>query len=200
VDDQLFRAVNRFAQATPWLHPVVYGYAAYGVALFGGLLLTAWWIARRSVVPARMAAAVAAGIGVMLAVGVNQPLVAAFARPRPYTVHPDLLVLAHRTSDLSFPSDHAVMAGAAAIGLWFVSRRLGAVAVVAAVLMAASRVYIAAHYPGDVLAGLLLGGVVAAAACLLLRPALTRVIYAAQQTRLRPLLAAAPAVARPEPS
>jgi undecaprenyl-diphosphatase len=162
VDDQLFQAVNRFAQATPWLHAVISGYAAYGVALFAGLLLAGWWTARRSGAPARMAAAIAAGIAVPLAVGFNQPLVVAFGSPRPYTAHPDLLILAHRSTDPSFPSDHAVMAGATAIGVWFVSRRLGTIAGIAALLMAASRVYIGAHYPSDVFAGLLLGAGVAA--------------------------------------
>jgi undecaprenyl-diphosphatase len=147
-----------------------------------------------------MAAALAAGIGVPLAVGLNQPLVAVFARPRPYTIHPELLILAHRNTDPSFPSDHAVMAAATAIGLWFVSRRLGTLAAVAALLMAGSRVYIGAHYPGDVLAGLLLGASVAALTTLLLRPALTRGVQAANRTRLRPLLAAAPATTRPGPA
>lgn len=53
--------------------------------------------------------------------------------------------------------DHAVMAGAAATGLLLVSHRLGLVAVAAAVVMAVARVYVAAHYPWDVLAVLLLG-------------------------------------------
>jgi membrane-associated phospholipid phosphatase len=81
---------------------------------------------------------------------------------RPYTAHPGILVLAHRSTDFSFPSDHAVMAGAVAAGLWLVSRRLGLIATLAALVMAFARVYIAAHYPQDVVAGLLLGAAVAA--------------------------------------
>ena len=77
------------------------------------------------------------------------------------------------TTDFSFPSDHAVMAGAVAAGLLLAHRRLGAVAVVAAVLMAFSRVYIAAHYPWDVVAGLLLGAAVALLGWLLLAMPLT---------------------------
>ena len=82
---------------------------------------------------------------------------------------PGILVLANRSTDPSFPSDHATMAGAAAVGLWIVNRRLGIVAAAAALLMAITRVYIAAHYPGDVLAGLLLGAIVAIGTWLLLR-------------------------------
>ena len=74
-----------------------------------------------------------------------------------------VLVLATRSADFSFPSDHAVMAGAVAVGLVFVSRRLAALAAVAALVMAFARVYIAAHYPADVAVGLVLGAVVAVA-------------------------------------
>jgi undecaprenyl-diphosphatase len=104
----------------------------------------------------------------LLAVAVNQPIGSSIHEARPYTTHPHLLVLATRTSDFSFPSDHAVMAGAAAAGLLIASRRLGLVAAALAVLMAASRVYIAAHYPWDVVAGLALGATVAGLGWLLL--------------------------------
>jgi membrane-associated protein len=97
----------------------------------------------------------------LIAVAVNQPIVHSVHEARPYTALPHILVLADRSTDPSFPSDHATMAGAVAVGLWFVSHRLSVVAAVAAVLMAFTRVYIGAHYPADVAAGLLLGGIVA---------------------------------------
>ena len=68
------------------------------------------------------------------------------AEARPYAVLPHILVLAHCSTDPSFPSDHAVLAGAVAAGLWLVNRRLGNVAVLAAAAMAFARVYIGAHY------------------------------------------------------
>jgi membrane-associated phospholipid phosphatase len=43
-----------------------------------------------------------------------------------------------------------------------VNRRPGAFTAIAAVLMAFARVYIGAHYPQDVLAGLVLGALVTA--------------------------------------
>src|SRR4051794_25672714 len=160
LDDRLFTDVNEVARHTGWLHGAVLGYASYGVVLFVVLLLAGLWL-RRAAADRALAAAGWAPLAVLLAVGLNQPLVSAFAEARPYTTHPGVLVLANRSSDFSFPSDHAVMAGAAAAGLWLVSRVLGALAAVAALVMAVSRVYIAAHYPWDVVVGLLFGASVA---------------------------------------
>ena len=159
LDDRLLVDANGFARHTPWLHGLVLGYATYGVVLFGVLLVVAL-LRSRTGDDRGLAAAGWASLATLIAVGINQPVGRVFAEARPYTTHPHLLVLASRSSDFSFPSDHAVMAGAAAAGLWLVSRRLGVIAVVAALVMAFARVYIAAHYPWDVVGGLVLGAAV----------------------------------------
>ncbi len=183
----LFQAVNDLARRTPWAHGAVLAYASYGVVLFAALILASWWTARRSG-PRTMAGALWAGAATLLAVALNQPIVAAVGEARPYTAHPGIFVLAHRSADLSFPSDHAVMAGAVAAGLWLVSRRLGAAATIAALLMAFARVYIGAHYPRDVLAGLALGAAVALGGWALLRRPLTALVVRGERTPLCPLL------------
>jgi len=172
LDDQLLLAVNSFARSTQWLQAPLLDYAKYGVSLFAVLLLTGLFLARHRT-SRTLAAAGWACVAPLAALGLNQPIGHLFDAPRPYAAHPNLLVLATRTSDFSFPSDHAVMAGAVAAGLLLVSRRLGLVAVAAAVLMAFARVYIAAHYPWDVVAGLALGAAVAMVGWLALRVPLT---------------------------
>jgi membrane-associated phospholipid phosphatase len=172
LDDRLLTDVNDLARHTGWLHGALLGYATFGVVLVAALLL-AGVLRNRAGTNRALAAAGWACLATLIAVGLNQPLVSAFSEPRPYTTHRDLLVLASRSSDFSFPSDHAVMAGAAAAGLWLASRTLGAIAGVAALLMGFARVYIAAHYPWDVLAGLLFGALVALAGWALLRTPLT---------------------------
>jgi membrane-associated phospholipid phosphatase len=183
----LFGQLNEFARDTVWLHAPLQAYASYGVVLFACLLLTGWWLARARG-PRTMGAALWAGGGTLLAVALNQPIVNGVHEARPYTVRPHILVLAHRSADYSFPSDHAVMAGAVAAGLWLVSRRLGAIATVAALLMGFARVYIAAHYPHDVIFGLAMGaGIMLLGWCLLATP-LTRLAEWLAHTPLRPLL------------
>ena len=170
----LFAWTNSLSRATPVLHGPARAFATYGVVLFGLALLVALWQARHAS-DTTLASVGWAGLGVLVAVGVNQPVGALFAEPRPYAGHPEVLVLVSRTTDWSFPSDHSVMAGACAVGLMIAARQhralrlLALLATVAAVLMAVDRVYVGAHYPLDVVAGLTLGGAVSVAGWLALR-------------------------------
>jgi membrane-associated phospholipid phosphatase len=182
-----FKTVNEFARDTHWLHGIATAYANDGVVLFGVLLLLGWWVARGKDA-ATMARALLAGVSVLVAVALNQPIVHAVDETRPYNALPNVLVLVHRSVDASFPSDHATMAGAVAAGLLLVSWRLGAVALVAALLMAATRVYVGAHYPVDVLAGLALGASVALLLGLSLTGPVSKLVTWAGQNRLRPLV------------
>jgi len=190
VDRSWFLQVNHVARSTPWLHGAALAYASYGVVLFALLLLGGWWAARRRRDAGAVAAALWAPVGMLLAVALNQPLGAWVAERRPYDVLPHVLVLASRTTDFSFPSDHAVMAGAVAAGLLAADRRWGLVALVAAVLMACTRVYVGAHFPGDVLAGLAFGAAVTLLGLLLVRRPLRLLVVRLEDTRLRVLLVA----------
>lgn len=186
-----FIDVNNFARHTPWLHGVMTLYAGYGVVLFALLLLAGWWVARRSGAPRAMAVALWAGIGTVVAVGINQPIVNSIREQRPYTAMPHSLLLMQRSTDFSFPSDHATMAGAVAAGLLLLSWRLGLLAVLAALVMCFARVYVGVHYPGDVLAGLAVGAATIVIGYFAVVPLLTRiVVWFEDRTPLRPLLTA----------
>jgi membrane-associated phospholipid phosphatase len=185
-----FLAVNRFARDTPWLHAPMRLFAEYGVVLFAVLLLASWWLARREDTRA-MTAALWAPVGALLALGLAQPVSHHFAARRPYTVDPHVLVLVARSTDFTFPSDHATMAGAVAVGLVLTHRRVRPIvvtAVVAALLMAFARVYAGAHFPRDVIVGLAFGGVVTTVGYLVVRRALEPLTSRLIRTPLRPLL------------
>ena len=62
----------------------------------------------------------------------------------------------------AFPSDHAVMFSALAVGLWFVSWRAGlALLLFAVFIVSLPRVYYGLHYPTDIFAGMALGALFA---------------------------------------
>lgn len=183
-DRSLFLLVNDWARDTPWLHGLLTSYASYGVVLFAALLVVGYLLARRRRDLNLLTASLWAGLAPLVAVAMNQPIASGVNEPRPFSVFPHALLLAHRSADPSFTSDHATMAGAVAVGLFLVSRNLGAVATAAAMLMAFARVYVGAHFPVDVLAGLVLGGATAGLGWLLLRRPLEATLRLVSRTPL----------------
>ena len=92
--------------------------------------------------------------------GLNYAVKLAVGRERPAPA--DAMISLPSSS--SFPSSHAAMSIAAAFALSRAQPDLAPVWWTAAVAMAASRVYVGAHRPGDVVAGAALGAVTGAAA------------------------------------
>ena len=80
------------------------------------------------------------------------------ARPRPYDFFEDLTLIIERQHDFSFPSGHSTNSFACA---WVIFRmakkRYGVPALILAILIALSRLYVGVHYPTDVLAGMAIG-------------------------------------------
>jgi membrane-associated phospholipid phosphatase len=190
LDDRLFLAVNSFARHTPWLHDVAVACAKYGMVLFA-LALGCGALMARSRSARTMAAALWAPLGALLALAVNQPLGNVIAEQGPYVAHPAALLLVAPAAGFSFPSDRAVVVGAVAAGVLVYDRRLGCATAVAALLMAADRVYVGASYPGDVVAGLTLGATVAWLSWLTVSRPLTWLVSWLRSTRLRRLLLSA---------
>ncbi|WP_430377509.1 phosphatase PAP2 family protein [Streptomyces sp. B1-3] len=170
VDGTEYLDVVRLARHAPaWLDGAVSFWSTYGLAVFAVLAVVGWWFARRGG-DAAAVRALAAPVVVVMAYGVDALIKLAVREDRPcQSLRVQTLETCPAPGDWSFPSNHAAIAAAAAVALLFVSRRLGAIAAIAALAMAVSRVWVGAHYPHDVVAGVLVGGLVALAAMLMLR-------------------------------
>lgn len=79
------------------------------------------------------------------------------ARARPYDQIPGLELLIPPLSDFSFPSSHTGSSVAVASVILMYNKRWGIVAMVLAVLISLSRLYLTVHFLTDVLAGAALG-------------------------------------------
>ncbi len=157
-----YLAVNHFARVTAWAHGFMAAYAHFvGLGVLALLLLAAWWLSRYRPDPDREVAKVlwAAGGTVVAWAIAHYILKPVVAERRPYIRLHGVEVLLTKTNGFSFPSGHATIAGAVIVGLW-ISRHaiIAALSTVAGIFLAFGRVYVGMHYPGDVLAGLVFGG------------------------------------------
>ena len=113
------------------------------------------WATRR---PERRSGAVLATASAGLSLLLNQPIAHLVDRARPYLAHPGHAhLLIARSHDPSFPSDHATGAFALAFGIWVYDRTFGTILLAIAAILSFARVYVGTHYPGDVVAGALIG-------------------------------------------
>ncbi|MDH6108512.1 membrane-associated phospholipid phosphatase [Kitasatospora sp. MAP12-15] len=193
IDGGWYTTVTDFARDTHWLNEPLRAWSDYGAFFFGLLLVLGWFGARRA--DARtMAGALSAILGVALAYAADALIKEIVREPRPCRALPhDFQVEAcPAPSDYAFPSNHATFAFAAAAALLLVNRRLGWIAAVAAVLMAFARVYVGAHYPHDVIAGALLGILVAVATVRTGRRLGAPVVERLRAGPLRPLVGSGP--------
>ncbi len=152
-----------------WAHAAVELVSEGGLVLLALLLAAAAW--RRRARAASVATALAAGAGVVAALGVSEALKAAVAQDRPCRAVPGVTALVEcpPLGDWSLPSNHTVLAAALATAVVLVAPAWWRAAVPVALLVGASRVALGVHYPHDVVDGLVLGPLVVLVAVLVLR-------------------------------
>ena len=106
--------------------------------------------------------AIAMVIGLLICNVTLKPLV---GRIRPYDLQAQLGVTINLLNgamhDFSFPSGHTIASFEAAVVLLKNSKKMGIPAMILAVLIAFSRLYLYVHYPTDVIASIILGTIFA---------------------------------------
>ncbi len=97
---------------------------------------------------------IAISIGFLVSNLILKPWV---ARTRPYDINTAITLLIGRPSDFSFPSGHTTASIAASLAILYHHKKVGSGALVLAILIALSRLYLYVHFPTDVLVGALVG-------------------------------------------
>ena len=104
------------------------------------------------------------GMAFALAMGLvvcNMTLKPLVARIRPYDLQAEfgitIQLLGERMHDFSFPSGHTIASFEAAVVMLRNSKKLGIPAMILAILISFSRLYLYVHYPTDVIASVILG-------------------------------------------
>jgi undecaprenyl-diphosphatase len=155
LDARLFLLINGLPHPR-WLDALAHGLTmatnggwlwALGVALARATGIRASDRALVQVVPA---ASVASWL-------VEHPIKAMFRRRRPFIHVVRALVIGKKPGGWSFPSGHTAASFAAALALGGVWPKWRALWFGAAGVVGFSRVYVGAHYPGDVLSGAAIG-------------------------------------------
>ena len=171
LDTQIFLAVNSLP------HPPIANVLADGITMAtsgGWIWLIGLGIARLAGVPkSRTAFRVAAPSVIGATSAVEWPIKALFRRRRPFIDVVRAMVIGRRPDGWSFPSGHTA---AAFSGAWVASTiwpKCSPVFFGLAATVGFSRIYVGAHYPGDVLSGAALGMIIAEA----IRRPVTRVVH-----------------------
>jgi undecaprenyl-diphosphatase len=176
LDFALMHWVNQFVGRWPWFDVAVY-HVSGSEFLKGIAIVTVYWYllfehAKQQTEPNKVEAR-ATLLTVLILVVPAMVVARALAGMLPYRERPFFDPALHfqwpynvdadqfiRWS--SFPSDHAALFAALAMGIFFYSRRVGAAVFAYVVLVTfVPRIYMGYHWPSDILAGLALGILVA---------------------------------------
>lgn len=187
ISAEWYRDVVGFAADAPgWLQGFAAFFTEAALVLLFGFLLLACWRARR--MPARaLGIALLGVVGVGVAYSLSELFKVLVAEERPCrAMQVSTIVACPPPGDWSFPSNHSVIAGAAALGVFAAWRALGIPALLLGMGTAFSRVFVGAHYPHDVLVGFLFGALVSTVLVLLLSRTATQLVEKLPMYRAKP--------------
>jgi undecaprenyl-diphosphatase len=189
VDWRVYHAIYSLSLHHHWLGRLFHGIEQASIPFMVVATAVLWFLSRPGGDRKWKLAAGSGFASAAVAYVANFVIHSIWDRPRPYEKH----TISHpwsSSTDASFPSDHATLSLAIAFAVITFDAVAGGILLAAAILIAVGRVLIGAHYPGDVLASVL---VAAAAAFVVLRlarryvDAVVRLVERISDPLLRPL-------------
>lgn len=104
----------------------------------------------------KMGAAVLLSYGIVWVVG-QDILKDLIARPRPCHIDDSVKLLISKPTSYSCPSTHSGLAMAMAISVYLNNKKAGVAAILVAIFICFTRMYLFVHFPSDVLLGCIIG-------------------------------------------
>jgi undecaprenyl-diphosphatase len=169
MDWRLERAIYNVSLHHHWVGSLFHGVEQASIPVMVILTGLLWFLARPGGDRKWKLACASAYAAAALAYVVNFVIHHVHDRARPYEAH-DIRHPWSSSTDASFPSDHTSLSFAIAFAVLMFDTAAGALFLAVAAVIGVGRLFIGAHYPGDVLAGVLVGLVCAYVVVRLLRP------------------------------
>jgi undecaprenyl-diphosphatase len=160
VDWRLYHAIYSLSLHHHWLGSFFSGVEKASIPFMVAATAALWLFARPGGDRKWKLASASGFSAAVLALLGNVVLHAFWDRPRPYETH----AIRHPWStatDASFPSDHASASLAIAFAVLAFDLPIGITFLAVAALIAVGRVFVGAHYPGDIGASIAVAGVAA---------------------------------------
>jgi undecaprenyl-diphosphatase len=189
VDWRLYHAIYGVSLHHHWLGTVFSDVEKASIPFMIVITVALWLLARPGGGRKWKLAAGSGLAAAAVALAVNLVIHTLWDRPRPYETH----AIRHpwsSSTDASFPSDHASASFGIAFAVLAYDAVAGALFLLAALVIAVGRLFIGAHYPSDVAAGLLVGAAAALVVVRLGRPLLlplVRLVERLTDPVLRPI-------------
>lgn len=183
INKQVFLFLNSFAGSSEVLDAVVL-FLANGAGLFL-VVLTAFVISYRPFGWGILRANLLVFTPVVVAAVFAKVLKHLFVEARPFLVLDSTnLIFEHGGYD-SFPSAHSTIYAALSVSAFLYSRRLGTPLFVGAFLIGISRIIVGVHWPTDIVAGFVIGALVAIVGNFFLKKILTKYKWFAEKSLLK---------------
>lgn len=161
MDLKLFQAINSLAGDYRLIDVIGRFAAEHGILVMALLLAVLWfmdWGISRT--KNRYAVALALETLIVARLVITPIIRAIWPRVRPFVEHQATLLINQSPLEPGFPSGHAVMAFALALGVIIYNRKAGLWLLFLAIMVSLSRVFVGVHYPTDIVGGFLLALVV----------------------------------------
>lgn len=149
-DAAVLKFINNLAGKSVYSDAVLIFLAVYLIFILAGAHLLYFWRIKRLDLWFWSVASAGAAYSIKIIMGLI------YFRSRPFVMDGITKLIDKTSNEASFPSGHTLVSFALAFGIFWFHRKRGLAFLIAASVVALSRVAVGVHYPSDILAGIII--------------------------------------------